>query len=202
MNPQKFQNVNTTFTEVQVNDAPALRVVKANKLNQFDENTYAKLKDCQFHNGIIEVKMLSRLLANAPDFARGFIGLAFRINDLDSAFEAFYVRPTNGLKQTNDPIRQSHAWQYFSYPKYTFAYLREHQIQGFEGPADLSLDQWLSLKVVVEDAKGEFYLNQQSQPVLTVDSLKMGAQAQGSIGLFVDVGTAGYFKDLKITMTD
>ena len=34
---------------------------------EFDENTYAKLKDFSFHNGTIEVKMLSRLLPDAPD---------------------------------------------------------------------------------------------------------------------------------------
>jgi len=36
------------------------------------------LKGVNFANGIIEVKILSRLLESAPDFARGFIGVAFQ----------------------------------------------------------------------------------------------------------------------------
>ena len=38
--------------------------------------------------------MLSRLLKDAPDFARGFIGIAYCINEDDTKFESFYVRPT------------------------------------------------------------------------------------------------------------
>lgn len=38
------------------------------------------------------------------DFARGFIGIAFRIDDEDSTFESFYVRPTNG--RIDDPVRK------------------------------------------------------------------------------------------------
>lgn len=35
-------------------------------------------------------------------------------------------------------------------------------------------------------------------PVLHVDHLKLGKDAKGYIGLYVDNGTAGYFKNLKI----
>jgi hypothetical protein len=34
---------------------------------------------------------------------------------------------------------------------------------------------------------------------LIVNDLKHGANASGAIALWVDVGTEGYFKDLKIT---
>lgn len=202
MDIKNFQAVNTTIKEVQLDHTNTLQVIKAKKINQFDENTYAKLKDLTFKNGLIEVKMLSRLLPDAPEFARGFIGLAFRINNDDSAFEAFYFRPTNGLKQTDDSIRQNHAWQYFSYPKYTFSYMLEHKIKGFEGPANIKLDQWISLKIVIKNAKAKFYLNQQINPILKVDQLKMGANIGGSVGFFVDIGTVAYFKDLVIVTND
>ncbi|MGT2775580.1 hypothetical protein ACVRZG_05895 [Streptococcus hyovaginalis] len=63
---------------------------------------------------------------DAPDFARGFIGLAFRISENDDYFESFYIRPTNG--RTEDPIRRNRAIQYFAYPTYTFDYFREKGI--------------------------------------------------------------------------
>ena len=36
------------------------------------------------------------------------------------------------------------------------------------------------------------------QPVLIVNDLKHGENASGAIGLWVDVGTEGYFADLKV----
>ncbi len=178
-------------------DQAVIKVVKANKLMEFDENTYVKIADSVFHNGIIEVKMLSRLLADAPDFARGFIGIAFRVGEDDSSFESFYVRPTNG--QSSDPIRKHRAIQYFSYPKYTFDYFREKGITGYEGSADIELNKWINLKVIVTDERAEFFVN--GQQVLLVDQLKH-LDSQGQVGLFVDIGTEGYFKDLYITYFD
>lgn len=38
-------------------------------------------------------------------------------------------------------------------------------------------------------------------PVLIVNDLKLGSEISGDIGLWVDVGTDGYFSDLKIIQT-
>lgn len=200
INHFKFQPVHTATEIVTIAGESAIRVVKKDKLMQFDENTYAKLKNVNFHNGVIAVKVLSRLLPDAPDFARGFIGLAFRINDDDSAFESFYVRPTNG--RSSDPVRKKHTLQYFSYPQYTFAYFRDQGITDYEGTADIGLNEWIELKVVVTDDRAEFFVNGGNNPAITVDPLKHGAHSTGSIGLFVDVGTEGYFKDLIVTPFD
>lgn len=195
-----IEAVHTSVEYTTLNDEPVLRVVKKDKLMEFDENTYAKVIGSTFHNGIIEVKMLSRLLPDAPDFARGFIGIAFRINQDDTAFESFYVRPTNG--RIDDPIRKNRGVQYFSYPKYTFDYFRTLKITDFEGPADIGLDEWISLKAVIKEAKAAFYVNDSEEPVLVVDKMKHGAEAKGAIGFFVDIGTEAFFKDLKITAID
>ncbi|MFD1901560.1 hypothetical protein [Enterococcus termitis] len=195
-----IEAVHTAVEYVTLNDEPVLRVVKKDKLMAFDENTYAKLTGSVFHNGTIEVKMLSRLLPDAPDFARGFIGIAFRINEDDTAFESFYVRPTNG--RINDPVRKNRGVQYFSYPKYTFDYFRNLGITDFEGPADIGLDEWISLKAVITDAKAEFYLNDCEEPVLVVEHMKHGKDAKGALGFFVDIGTEAFFKDWTITSTD
>ncbi|MGX7150177.1 hypothetical protein [Enterococcus ureasiticus] len=195
-----IEAVHTDVEYTKLHGEPVLRVVKKDKLMEFDENTYAKLAESSFHNGTIEVKMLSRLLPDAPDFARGFIGIAFRINDTDTKFESFYVRPTNG--RIEDPVRKNRGVQYFSYPKYTFDYFRNLGITDFEGPADIGLDEWISLKAVINGAQGEFYLNNSEEPVLVVENMKHGADTRGKIGLFVDIGTEAFFKDLKVTTAD
>lgn len=200
LNKEHFKAVHTSIDNLDMDGKEVLRVVKAEKIMEFDENTYAKLVDSSFHNGTIEVKMLSRLLPDAPDFARGFIGIAYRINEDDSKFESYYVRPTNG--RTDDPIRKAHGCQYFSYPKYTFAYFREHNIQHYEAPVDIGLDEWIYLKAVIKDEKAEFYINNDKDPILVVNDMKHGASQTGSIGFFVDIGTEAFFKDLKITYND
>ena len=193
-----FEPVNTKIENINIDNEQVLKVVKAKKIMEFDENTYAKLIDSSFHNGVIEVKMLSRLLKDAPDFARGFIGIAYRINEEDTKFESFYLRPANG--RTDDPIRIHRACQYFSYPKYTFEYFRSNGIQDYEAKADIGLNEWIQLKAVIEGAHGRFYVN--DQLVLTVKDMKHGPDMKGQIGLFVDIGTEAFFKDLKVTNFD
>lgn len=197
---ENFKAVHTAIQNEEWQGEKILRVVKAEKIMEFDENTYAKLIGSTFHNGVIEVKMLSRLLPDAPDFARGFIGIAYRINDDDTKFESYYVRPTNG--RVDDPIRKAHGSQYFSYPKYTFAYFREHYITQYEAPVNIGLDEWITLKAVINNESAEFYINGAQKPTLVVEDMKHGAYQSGAIGFFVDIGTEAFFKDLKITYQD
>ncbi|WP_086445094.1 hypothetical protein [Candidatus Enterococcus lemimoniae] len=196
----EFTSVHTTSKLVELENESALQVIKSEKIMEFDENTYSKVENRSFHNGVIEVKVLSKLLPDAPDFARGFIGIAFRISEDDSSFESFYVRPTNG--RVNNPVRKNRGVQYFSYPKYTFDYFRNRGITDFEGPADIGLDEWITIKAVIKDQKAVFYVNNEDVPTLIVDNLILGAKTRGSIGLFVDIGTQGFFKDLEITSYD
>ena len=72
----------------------------------------------------------------------------------------------------------------------------------FEGPADIGLDEWITIKAVIKDQKAVFYVNNEDVPTLIVDNLILGAKTRGSIGLFVDIGTQGFFKDLEITSYD
>ena len=144
--------------------------------------------------------MLSRLLPDAPDFARGFIGIVYRVNENNSEFESFYIRPTNGM--TDDPVRKAHGCQYFSYPGYTFAYFREFGITKYEAPIRNKLDEWVELKAVVQDETASFYLNGEEEPVLIVTDMKHGKDARGSVGFFCEIGTEAFFKDLEIEFID
>ena len=165
-----------------------------------DENTYLKVRDIPFHTGVIEVDVCGKLLPDAPDFARGFIGIVFRANENDSEFEAFYIRPTNG-KNCDDPIRRAHGCQYFSYPGYTFSYFREFGITDYEGQVDtIALNQWSHIRAEIENDTGVFYVD--GVKVLEVNGFKHGLNTRGSVGLYVDIGTDGYFKNLVIDCTD
>ena len=198
---ENFTAVHTSVENTELNETPVLRVCKSEKINDYDQNTYAKVNGLAFHNGIIEVKMFSRLLPDAPDLARGFIGIAYRINENDSEFESFYLRPTNGRNCT-DPVRRSHGCQYFSYPGYTFDYFREFGITKYEAPTEIDLSEWITLKAVIIDKRAEFYLNGDEEPVLVVTDMKHGVGEKGSVGIFVDIGTEALISDIKITCLD
>ena len=192
MNAENFTAVNVSAENFNFGGENVIRVVKTGRLMDFDTNSYAALNGVDFHDGTIEVEMLSRLLPDAPDFARGFIGIAFRISD--AAFESFYIRPTNAM--TDDPIRRAHGCQYFSYPKYTFAYFRENKITAYEAPISAGLNEWVKLRAEISGSRADFYLN--GALTLAVDDMKMGAAARGGVGFFVDIGTEAFYKNLRI----
>ncbi|MDO4386689.1 MAG: hypothetical protein Q4E18_11890 [Clostridia bacterium] len=201
VNAAHFFPVHTLVEDAELDGIPVLRIVKKDKLDIPDENTYAALKDVSFHNGTIEVRMRSRLLPDAPDYARGFIGIVYRASDDASEFESFYVRPTNG-RNCSDSVRKAHGCQYFSYPGYTFSYFREFGITAYEAPVEIALDEWFTLKAVIQDEKASFYLNGSNAPVLKVPFMKHGKGTKGSLGIYVDIGTEAFVSDLKITQED
>lgn len=174
-----------------------VKVIKDSTVKEVDEPTFVKIKALDFSNGIIEVKVLSRLLKNASETARGFIGLAFRINDDNTKFENIYIRPTNG--RANDQVRRNHSIQYFSYPEFKFDRLRKESPERYESYADMELNRWITLRIEVNGTQAKLFLDNNKQPSLIVNDLKHGANASGAIALWVDVGTEGYFKELKIT---
>ena len=63
----------------------------------------------------------------------------------------------------------------------------------------MAMGEWISLKIVVDGAQARLYVNGAEQPALVVNDLKLGSEAQGTIGLWVDVGTRAYFANLKVT---
>jgi hypothetical protein len=191
-----LEPVNTFVKIDQFEGKEVVRVTKDPKVQAVDEPTFAKLVGSDFKNGVIEVTVLSRFLENAPDFARGFIGVAFRIDESNSKFEGIYIRPTNG--RADDQLRRNRSTQYFSYPDFKFDRLREEVPGKYESYADMGLNEWIRIKIEVKGEKAKLYLNESTQPVLVVNDLKHGADGSGGIGLWVDIGTDGYFTDLRI----
>lgn len=175
----------------------AVRVIKDSAVKEADEPTFALIKNINFKNGTITVNVLSRLLKTASPTDRGFIGIAFRINNTKTKFECIYIRPTNG--RAEEQVRRNHAVQYFSYPDYKFNRLRKESPEMYESYADMGLNEWIQMKIVVKDKKATLFLNNSTQPCLIVNDLKHGENLSGAIGLFVDMGTEGFFNNLTIS---
>ena len=174
-----------------------IKAIKDSTVKEVDEPTFVKIKGVDFKNGMIEVKVLSRLVKNAPDFARGFIGIAFRINDSNTKYESIYLRPVNA--RVDDQVRRNHTIQYYSYPDYKFDRLRKESPERYESYADMEMNKWITIRIEVKDAQAKLFINNTSQPSLIVNDLKHGANVSGAVALWVETGTEGYFKDLRIT---
>lgn len=174
-----------------------VKVTKNPALKEVDQPTFVKIKGTNFQNGTIEVSVLSRLLPDADQLARGFIGVAFRINEDNTKFESIYVRPTNA--RADDQVRRNHSIQYFSFPDFPFMKTRKETPEKYESYTDMALNEWIKIKITVKDTKAQLFINDAAQPSLIVNDLKHGVDSSGAIGLWVDVGTEGYFADLKIS---
>jgi hypothetical protein len=191
-----LQPVNVSMSVEKLMGKQVAKVIKDSGVKEVDEPTFVKINKIHFKNGTIETKVLSRLLKNAPDFARGFIGIAFRINDSNTKYESIYIRPLNA--RVNDQVRRNHSIQYYAYPDYKFDRLRKESPERYESYSDMEMNKWITLRIVVKDTQAKLFINNNKQPSLIVNDLKHGANASGAIGLWVDVGTEGYFSDLKV----
>jgi len=105
-----------------------IRVIKNSSVQEADEPTFARITNVDFGNGVIEAKVKSKLLPTAPAYARGFIGVAFHINDSNSRYKSIYLRPTNA--RCDDQVRRNHSIQYYSYPDYKFDRLRKEAAES------------------------------------------------------------------------
>jgi hypothetical protein len=165
-------------------------------LDYVDQPTFV-LIPTDFRNGIVEVDLLSRLADGAPDYARAFAGLAYRITEGLESFEAVYVRPLNGAKVDPPGPRAQRAVQYFAYPEWNFERLREEYPDGrYESAAHIGPDEWIHLRIDVQD--GGLRASVDGIQVLDLVETK-GEEARGCIGLFVDIGTEAFFSNLSIT---
>jgi hypothetical protein len=194
---QKMKPFGAIATETKLEGTDVIRVAADTNVKTFDEPTFAKLTDTNFHDGTIEVNVLSKFLPHAPDWARGFIGIAFRINEDNSKFECIYIRPDNG--RVNDQVRRNHSTQYFSYPNHKFSDFRTTDPGKYESYADMGMNEWIRMKIVVRGDHAQLFINDSKQPCLVVNDLKYGANVTGSIALWVGNWTEGYFSGLKIS---
>ncbi len=149
-----------------------------------------------FDNGVIEAEIAGAPAPWAGDAARGFVGIAFRVQNDLKTFDAFYLRPTNG--RADDQERRNHATQYISHPDWTWARLRKETPSRYESYVDLVPETWTKVKIEVNGVRARLYVHDQPQPALVVNDVKTGPQGKGGVGLWVGSGTIAHFRALKV----
>lgn len=208
LNNQEFELRNVTGSVIEFQGEKVLKIERDLKALPFDENRleftvddrhYARLTNFEFENGTIEVKMYSQLQNPVPNnfkFAQGFIGVYFRIDEKEEGFDAIYLRPKVG--RSPDQFFRNHTVQYFAYPNNKFETLRKKAPAKYEGPAPVGLYEWITMRIEINGNKAEMFINDAKHSTFVVDSM-LGKNTKGAVGLYVDIGTTGFFKDLKIT---
>jgi len=197
-NPSEMQPRHVKTEQVTYKGRKALRVTDAAPANVADGIQLVILNQTEFQDGVIEIELTGEPAATAGEGARGFVGVAFRIN-LDAAkdaakYECFYLRPTNG--RADDQVRRNHTTQYISYPDFPWNRLRKEFPEKYESYVDLVPGEWTKVKIEVRGDKARLYVHDAPQPVLVVNELKQG---QGRIALWVGAGTVAHFSNLRVS---
>ncbi|HTH54596.1 MAG TPA: hypothetical protein VL728_01035 [Cyclobacteriaceae bacterium] len=190
-----------TITPIQVNVAEETykgkTALKVTSKGSASEEQLIIVNDVDFKDGSIEIDLSGNPGEGASDQARGFVGLAFRINNDHSKFECIYLRPTNG--RADDQLRRNHSTQYISYPDFPWFKLREQFPGKYESYVDLVAGDWTKVRIEVKGDKAKLFVHDNPQAVLLINDLKLGADAHGSIGLWIGPGTDARFTNLAVT---
>jgi len=159
-----------------------------------DDSMLAVVSGSDFKDGTIELDVAGAPIPAVPN-ARGFIGVAFRVQAHPDSFECFYIRPTNA--RCDDQARRNHSVQYTCGPSYSWRRLRTESPETYETYADMEPGVWTHLKVEVAGTQARFYVNRATQPALIVNDLKLG-DTHGAIALWSHTFTDGYFANLRV----
>jgi hypothetical protein len=159
-----------------------------------DDSMLAIVPASDFKDGTIEIDVAGSPIPQVPN-ARGFIGVAFRVQAHPDSFECLYIRPTNA--RCDDQQRRNHSVQYTCGPAFSFRRLRAESPETYEAYADMETGAWTHLRVEVAGTKARLYVNHASQPALIVNDLKLG-DTRGAIALWSHTFTDGYFANLRV----
>ncbi len=184
---------NVSISQTNFKGRSAIQIVTAPTAD--NGSSYAVVKDAIFRDGTIEVDLAGQPASGAIEGARGFIGIAFRMQ-LDGRYEYIYLRPTNG--RADDQVRRNHSTQYSSHPNFDFARSRQEAPEKYESYVDLQPGVWTRYRIEVEGRKARLYVNGAEQPCLIVNDMKLEPR-EGGVALWVGPGTEGYFSNLKIS---
>ncbi len=189
-------NVEASVTKLHGKKAIQVKAARGVK----NHETLVLIPDVSFSNGVIEIEVAGEPAPGAFPQARGFVGLAFRVNKPDAyEYECFYLRPTNG--RAENQVQRNHSIQYVSHPEYPWYELREKFPEKYESYADLVPGEWTKLKIEVSGVTAKFYVNNMDQPNLIVKDLK-GAKSEGGIALWLHSSTLAHYRNLIITPND
>ena len=137
----------------------------------------AVIEASDFGDGVIEAEIAGAPRADAGEGARGFVGIAFRVQDDLKTYDAFYLRPTNG--RADDQVRRNHSTQYISHPDWPWFRLRKEFPEKYEAYVDIVPGEWTKIRIEVQGERAKLFVNGQPQPTLIVNDVKTGARGRG-----------------------
>ena len=188
---QDKKGVKVTLSE---EAAQRLKSMSADQQAQFEQ--LALIDGVDFSSGVIEAEIAGAPAPGAPEGARGFVGIAFRVQKDMRTYDAFYLRPTNG--RAEDQERRNHAAQYIAHPDWPWFRLRKETPSRYEAYVDLVPGAWTKVKIEVRGARARLYVHDQVQPTLIVNDLKSGASGKGAVALWLDSGTVAHFRSISV----
>jgi hypothetical protein len=174
-----------------------LKIVAAQLSPQPGVETLALIEGVEFGDGVIEAEIAGDVRPGAPEGARGFVGIAFRVQPDLRTYDAFYLRPTNG--RAGDQVRRNHSAQYISHPDWPWFRLRKEFPEKYESYVDIVPGAWTRVKIEVTGGQARLYVHDMKQPTLIVNDVRSGANARGAIALWIDTGTIAHFRNLVVS---
>jgi hypothetical protein len=182
--------------KVTLSDEASRRLKGMNPDQQAQVEQLAVIDGVEFASGAVEAEIAGAPAPGAPAGARGFVGIAFRVQKDLRTYDAFYLRPTNG--RAEDQERRNHAVQYIAHPDWPRFRLRKETPSRYEAYVDLEPGAWTKVRIEVRGERARLYVHDQVQPTLIVNDLKSGASGKGAVALWLDSGTVAHFRNLSV----
>jgi hypothetical protein len=176
--------------------AQRLQAMTPEERAQADIEQLASIEGIELSSGVIEAEIAGAVAPGAGEGARGFAGIAFRLQNDMKTYDAFYLRPTNG--RAEDQERRNRSVQYISHPAWPWFRLRQETPAKYESYVDLVPGEWTKIKIEVRGERARLYVHDQPQPTLVVNDVKSGAQAKGAVALWIGPGTVAHFRKLTV----
>ena len=161
-----------------------------------DRISHLIVVDEDFQNGTIELEVACEPAPGSSGGARGFVGVAFRLQPDMKTYDCFNLRPING--RAEDQERRNHSAQYISHQDYPWYQSCQETPSKYETYVDLQPATWKEIKIVVERDKARLYVYGNEQPSLLVSDVKSGVDGRGAVALWSEGSTVGHYANLKI----
>ena len=199
--PATLQEKKGLRVELSEETRARLKAMTPEEQQRFAQQGFAEqlavVEASDFGDGVIEAEIAGAPRADAGEGARGFVGIAFRVQDDLKTYDAFYLRPTNG--RADDQVRRNHSAQYIAHPEWPWFRLRKEFPEKYQAYVDLVPGEWTKVRIEISGARARLFVHGQAQPTLVVNDVKSGATGRGKIALWIDSGTVAHFRNLVVT---
>jgi hypothetical protein len=192
---ERLTLINLNAKSVEFKSREGIRITKAD--NYTEGETIAIVNGIEFNDGTIEVELAGEPAPDADPQMRGFIGIAFRLQETEPfSYECFYLRPTNG--RADNQLQRNHSTQYVSHPEFPWYRMRKESPGVYESYVDLQPGEWTKVKIEVSGNQAKLYVHDAEQPCLIVKDLKH-KNLKGKIALWLHSSTVAHFRNLVVT---